>query len=367
MNRLGFWFGTSFRSHHVQKLGLGQSSGSRVRGFTLIELLVVIAIIAVLIALLLPAVQQAREAARRSQCRNNLKQLGLAIHNYHDAAGTVPVIGGYGYMGWGLFTKILPQIDQAPLYNLINFSDRIECGNFNVIREKVLTVLQCPSDPGEVIRSGFSPNSGCLDSATNGTCNPTNGAGAWWGAATSYAGSYGDSYNSSSPANEPYGGDNARTLYGAGGCNSDPAGVIAIGGTPACPQPTGKYGSGANQRGMFDFSGGPAPIARFRDVTDGLSNTILFGHVSRDCSGGRNHWIQSIGSTWGTSVPININQPCFAGMTYLFSRDGFTSPHVGGSTACMADGSVRFLSQNISTFTHNALGSKSGSEVIGEY
>src|SRR5664279_3184236 len=94
--------------------------------FTLIELLVVIAIIAVLIALLLPAVQQAREAARRSQCKNNLKQLGLALHNYHDTANTLPP----GYIGpntalstnsnWGWNVMLLPGLDQAPLYNQIS-------------------------------------------------------------------------------------------------------------------------------------------------------------------------------------------------------------------------------------------------------
>ncbi len=363
MSRLRFLCGLPGPPSQLSAVDLEIKRPLKVRGFTLIELLVVIAIIAVLIALLLPAVQQAREAARRSQCRNNMKQLGLAIHNYHEVNGTVPVIGGYGYLGWGLFTKILPQIDQAPLYNLCNFSNRIECTPVNAIRETVLPILQCPSDAGAVIRSAFSPNSGCL---FGGTSTPTNGAGAWFGAATSYAGSYGDSYNNqtSTGTPEPYGGDNARTLYGAGGCNSDNLGGAGV--TAACPSPTARYGSGTNLRGMFDFSGGPAPNPRFRDVTDGLSNTILLGHITRDCSGGRNQWMQSIGSTWGTSVPININAPCAAGKPNLFSMDGFSSPHTGGASVCMADGSVRFLSQNISTFTHNALGSKAGGEVNGE-
>ena len=97
----------------------------RRRGFTLIELLVVIAIIAVLVALLLPAVQQAREAARRSQCKNNLKQIGLAIHNYHEICNMLPVgniassAGGWG-PSW--YTQILPQIDQGPVFNRLNFS-----------------------------------------------------------------------------------------------------------------------------------------------------------------------------------------------------------------------------------------------------
>src|ERR1700678_4022279 len=103
---------------------------TRRRGFTLIELLVVIAIIAVLIALLLPAVQSAREAARRIQCTNNLKQIGLGLHNYHQAVGTFPlgatlVNGGYGavtYGCWSAQALMLPYVEQSPLYNAANFS-----------------------------------------------------------------------------------------------------------------------------------------------------------------------------------------------------------------------------------------------------
>src|SRR5262249_47931835 len=127
------------------------------RAFTLIELLVVIAIIAVLIALLLPAVQQAREAARRSQCKNNLKQIGLALHNYHDSFGKLPLNrhsgrnlpAQFGSLGWT--AMILPYIDQAPLYSTINFSD--QTGNLvngvqvNIdARRKIIPVLNCPSN-----------------------------------------------------------------------------------------------------------------------------------------------------------------------------------------------------------------------------
>jgi len=126
------------------------------RGFTLIELLVVIAIIAILIALLLPAVQQAREAARRSQCKNNLKQIGLALHNYHDVFSTFPPgwIGvenglpspeGESGFAWG--TMILPYLDQAPLYNQFNYTLAMDLAPNRGVLDNYLDVFSCPSDP----------------------------------------------------------------------------------------------------------------------------------------------------------------------------------------------------------------------------
>ena len=160
------------------------SRSNRQRGFTLIELLVVIAIIAILIALLLPAVQQAREAARRSTCKNNLKQIGLAMHNYHETFGMFPpgyveeilnTNGGHvadneGHWAWNAL--LLPYLDQAPLFNQLNVgtvpvSTMLNNATVRGSMQKTLPVFRCPSDTGpqihveagrRIMATGGSPN-----------------------------------------------------------------------------------------------------------------------------------------------------------------------------------------------------------------
>ncbi|MDA0284502.1 MAG: DUF1559 domain-containing protein, partial [Planctomycetota bacterium] len=126
------------------------------KGFTLIELLVVIAIIAILIALLLPAVQQAREAARRSTCKNGLKQIGLSLHNYHDVHKTLPpgctagptatATGGANFLGWTF--HMLPFFDQAPLFKKFNSKVPINVAPNAALTSTILSVMRCPSDAG---------------------------------------------------------------------------------------------------------------------------------------------------------------------------------------------------------------------------
>jgi len=147
-------------------------------GFTLIELLVVIAIIGVLIALLLPAVQAAREAARRSQCTNNLKQIGIALHNYHDVVGSLPLgHGPFGWNDWSASTMLLPFLEQKPIYDSINFANTLADGtalspanpgqpqNRTVMLMR-LNVLLCPSDPDRLTSAygkvNYCGNSGAI-------------------------------------------------------------------------------------------------------------------------------------------------------------------------------------------------------------
>jgi prepilin-type N-terminal cleavage/methylation domain-containing protein/prepilin-type processing-associated H-X9-DG protein len=286
---------------------------SRARaGFTLIELLVVIAIIAILIALLLPAVQQAREAARRSQCKNNLKQIGLALHNYHDTANQFPPGQIRGFNGtnelgnafsWG--TMILPYLDQAPMYNRLNFSIGIAEGANKTFVESLsgIPAVLCPSDSERPKLRGANT----LVRAP----------------ATSYFGTTG-AFNTWS--------DNTN------------------------PRLSGGF-----------FTIDPAPPSTMATISDGTSNTIAVGEQTyRVWTGGL--WLGVQHGTFTTSVPGNDTACCqdwflhwglypitnkfVSGMLHQNVRYG--SDHVGGAHFLMADGSVRFMSESIDHKTSQA-------------
>lgn len=325
------------------------------RGFTLIELLVVIAIIAVLIALLLPAVQQAREAARRTQCRNNLKQLGIALHNYHDAHSRLPpsaIMGRAAGLccgtGWGGpaisgFTLLLPYFDQANIYNQYNFNigqDGGICNNVNQIVNVNIQTLLCPSDSNRLVQ-------------VTGAC---------------YATPY--------PAAQENGGTNYAFATGVGTgwqwYSSTAAGVFKV-----------------DLGGIFLQNGDNG----LRDVPDGTSNTLAMGEVlwvdhSNNVStgnglGGKPKWAVGIGTEIGFSTAAGINFPwrqfaagpgqCLGPNTTVGSGCGGARPaalqsaHVGGAHVLLADGSARFISENISQLTLDALGTRRGEEVFGEF
>ncbi|EAQ81815.1 DUF1559 domain-containing protein [Blastopirellula marina] len=299
----------------------------KTRGFTLVELLVVIAIIGVLIALLLPAVQQAREAARRMQCSNNLKQLGLAMHTYHDTYNNLPAgVNGCCWGSWQL--AILPQMELGNLYN--NYEQKMydtdyrysSAPNVDVTSTRIAT-LTCPSD---------EPNAPIATSGVNLTSH-------------NYAVNYGNT-----------GYAQQATLNGV---------------------TFGKAPFSQNSSTLDKFYG-------FRDIVDGTSNTLLASEVLQ----GKGTDLRGF-TWWGdasqftTYLPPNTSQPdayngtchtdpqanlpCTASSTSNPTMMASRSRHPGGVQALRCDGSARFISENIQLDTWRALSTTQGGEVLGEF
>jgi prepilin-type N-terminal cleavage/methylation domain-containing protein len=300
------------------------------RGFTLIELLVVIAIIAVLIALLLPAVQQAREAARRTQCKNNLKQIGLAMHNYHDQYNLLPP--GYiakipgvqasnerGLWSWGAF--ILPNIDQAPLYNQLRVGNMLLDQQLTLNLAALQTPLpafRCASDIGPGLNN-FDDNVGAPGAANKYNAHVTSDGTNRIPIATSNYVMVAGTSDSTTPPVDP-------TIYGP---------CIGVG---------------------FQNS-----KINFRDIPDGTSNVLMVGERAWRYSNltvGAANALGFSAQTCDPSASYNVKSGGLAALgigydginatinTY-HDRRGFSSVHVGGAHFLMADGAVRFISQNI--------------------
>jgi prepilin-type N-terminal cleavage/methylation domain-containing protein/prepilin-type processing-associated H-X9-DG protein len=358
------------------------------RGFTLIELLVVIAIIAVLIALLLPAVQQAREAARRSQCVNNLKQIGLAIINYHDTIGSIPC-GGLAETAttndYSWRALILPQMEQGVLYNAINFSLPVggtggatnanPRSGYTVWVTTVKTFL-CPSDGTN--NGGLMPWSGSAtapypnpagQSPTNNPPQDSTGTPASVVPVSNYAGSFGDNY---------CGGSLMGGLPWETYPHSKAAGRSIIGWAGFWGTTTADADGAGYLRGFFDYDG--YTTISLNSARDGTSNSIMVGEMLPSASADSNFYAKN-GAIAGTTVPLGWNANTVApsdptcngkwqaagvplGCRYGAAAKGFVSFHPGGANFVFADGSVHFLKTSINLVTYCALGSRDGGEVI---
>lgn len=318
------------------------------KGFTLIELLVVIAIIAILIALLLPAVQQAREAARRSQCKNNLKQIGLALHNYHDTVGTFPLgVRRDSQGGWGMswMVGILPYIDQAPLFNQLN--PDIErsgyTGNGAVASRVRLNAYLCPSSPLEAFQGA---NAGGGNFVMKPQYVGISGATA------------GNGFTSAS----------ASDFNVTGCCGSVTAGQIRSNGGVLLPN-----------RGI-----------QIKDIKDGTTNTLVVSECGEFFENAAGNAVDQVNSNHGWMMGTSraservTNERTFNLTTIRYTpntidntlpgtgrndgaNNGIYSAHVGGVQALMGDGSVRFLSENLDMLTLRRLATRRDGQVVGEF
>lgn len=343
------------------------------RAFTLIELLVVIAIIAVLIALLLPAVQQAREAARRAQCKNNLKQLGLAIHNYEATSKQFPITSSQGWhASWAnhdgdgtekgsMLVMILPYIDQAPLYKECVFDTGpnsrppvIPFPSYNQVPSSRRTV---PGGAGPGLdANGYSLINSQL--IPGYICPSYDGNTSEWSGTkiTNYLPSDGAQY---------HWGDNAIFNVDVNGSASNSQ-YFATGQTSAW---WGQSNDPNGVSGVFSAGGWAAKIAQ---ISDGTANTIAMGEVRPSCvDWQKSGWGSVLSPAASTMPPINYqcgSTPGANNYSGIPNRcGGFKSKHAGGAHFVFCDGAVRFLNNNIGYLTYQQLGDRRDGRAIGNF
>jgi len=362
------------------------------RGFTLVELLVVIAIIGVLVALLLPAVQQAREAARRMQCANNLKQYGVAIHTYHDTWNKIPHCpfpyaqnGNWGLPIPGMQVVMLPQLEQQPLYDKILWAWNAPA-TYQSVNRPAPASSYAPCGAGwaspvfgqagiQMAEEIQVPYAMCPSDATPSMGVDTN----WQAAQTSYTGSYGSQSKVSVQGSCNIFYTNTATIKYV---EDLPAGNVDAGDTTRQDQLSGPF----NRLGI---KGG----INFGAVRDGTSNTIFMGEVLGEC---HDHWdggwwrLNAYGNAEaGTSVPLNLFTTCAGTQQEAANKGypyngitstpdcvnknnwnlswGFRSRHPQGCQFVFGDGSVHFISQSVNYATYQRLGGRRDSLPIGDY
>jgi prepilin-type N-terminal cleavage/methylation domain-containing protein len=313
------------------------------RGFTLIELLVVIAIIAVLVAILLPAVQQAREAARRTQCSNHLKQLGLALHNYESAHGIFPP-GRLNYPKvFSAHAQLLPYIDGAALYNLIDYdvAPSFAAPSTPMTRNEMaaripIAIFLCPSDFGRISGSDFGPTN-YVASIGSGVADAHIGRG----------------------DGVMFSGSNIKFRDVSDGLSNTivfSEQTLGIGGNPSSPS-------------------GSGPKSAEGEVLELTGATVTTEAACVPGSGG--NWSGNRGAKWMNGhygdtlfnlyyAPNSLQFDCGNG-SHNYGLTSARSRHEGGVQVLLGDGSGRFVGENIALETWRGLGTRAGGERTGEF
>ena len=342
-------------------MSIGKEGRVRRTGFTLIELLVVIAIIGILVGLLLPAVQAAREAARRAKCQNNLKQIGTALHNYHDIHACLPSGGVPRYpcpagsqssqadclkeTGGNWRVAILPQLGYPQLDDQLASIDRNTRADpalhaqylsaTQTLQRTVVGAYICPSEPSEPVRAIYHYSGATMDPDTLAIAPA---------AIASYVGSAG----TASP------GDSSWNLCA----------LLEAAGLSCCCQVNHYAAYGPSGDGLFHLR---AERIRLDDVLDGTAHTLMVGELTvltpdeppacRLSVGGR--WVQWMGVWSVSSVAHGLNYPC---RQFWWHGNQFASYHPGGVNFVLADGSVRFLADTLSLQVLVSLATRNGDD-----
>ena len=344
------------------------------RGFTLVELLVVIAIIAILIALLLPAVQAAREAARRIQCTNNIKQIALAFHNYADShkrfpPGATPgapgqaIHGGPGNSWW---VTVLPYIEQSGIYDLIDFVDvplrpsghrsvaeTVVDANGKLLKEHLISAARCPSDDFPPLITGGSRGDVVM---------------------SNYAGNRGTMKRSGGVPSCSHFSMEIRPLL-----HQDETGGFW---SPSVGQMSNIWGDCISSKSCSGIMGNAAYGAKIAEMLDGTSNVLCVSEILPECRGDTFTWERSMWeynshvSNTFTNVPINFDtcpphsdNPCGTSTPPDTSivEWGFKSNHPGGVNAGLCDGSVRFVAETLDLTIWRRLGDRSDGNLLTDF